>query len=787
MAFDKKKFIGRFAQEANEHIAKLNEGLLALEKGSDDEEVLNQVFRSAHTIKGSSRILSLNEITEVAHKLEDILDGFRAKEIEPSKALYNVLFKAVDVVGSLVEQIQSDQEIDIDVSIICNELDRAVKGEVEEPEPPKVEPAKTAPVTETKQDAAVETAPEKPAVSEEPQSKETPQPEASPKTPLKIPAEAIDPETIPRPEASPQAPKKAPAAVVKPKSEETIRIHTGKLDETIKLMGEMVSSQNQMRETLSDLKEIEQLAQKHLMLASKVEKDELSSGNGQNSDFFNSTQLLHSKIKQLDTITKDILNLQSLLNVELREKVLNMRMLPIWTVLDSFPRLVRDISASFGKNIDFIIEGGETELDKKIIEQIGDPLLHMIRNSVDHGIESPEERLKAGKPEMATLRISASYEGGNMLIEVSDDGAGIPIEKIREKALQRKLFDEAKLKNMPEAEIIDLIFRPGFSTSPIITDISGRGVGMDVVRKNIVEQLKGSIQVQTAEGKGTVFSIRLPLTLAVMRVLTFTILDSQFAIAVNYVKEILKVPKSEIIEVVDKKAIRVREQIIPIVDLENILDLPEGNKTDSKDVLVVLVAWGSETLGLVINSLISEEDVEIKPMPSHMKSIELVAGATLTGKNEIILLLHVPRVFVLAKEVKERKRLGLAPEEEKKAKTILVVDDSINTREIEKSILESYGYKVDIASDGVDGFEKAMEFQYDLIVSDIEMPRMDGFSLIEKLRKESEYKHIPIIIVSSRDKEEDKKRGIQVGADAYIIKGSFDQSNLLNTVQNLVD
>jgi two-component system, chemotaxis family, sensor kinase CheA len=479
---------------------------------------------------------------------------------------------------------------------------------------------------------------------------------------------------------------------------------------------------------------------------------------------------------------RDVLNIHGLLTEGLREKILQLRMMPLSSAVETFPRLVRDLSLSSGKEVEFFLEGVDTEMDKLVIEKIGDPLLHMIRNSVDHGIERPEEREKKGKPRKGTIKVSAGYEGGNVHIKISDDGGGIPLDSIKEKAMQRNLRHKEELSNMSDAEIANLIFEPGFSTSAIITDISGRGVGMDVVKGNIVEQLKGSIQTETTPDEGTCFTIRVPLTLTVMRILLFSVSQTIFGFPISSIREIIRVQKSEIIEVVNKKAIRLRDQIIPITDLKKIIKLPESEERE--DAVILILAMGNEMIGVMIDSLISEEDMEVKPLPSHMRNSDLASGATITGKGDVVILLHVPKIMEKSKMHHEGKKINRPIKKEKQR--ILVVEDSVSTREIEKSILESYGYQVDIASDGIEGLEKTQKVKYDLVLSDIEMPRLDGFSLVEKLRSTEDYKHTPIIIVSSRDREEDKRRGIEVGADAYIIKGNFDQSNLIATVQNLI-
>ena len=307
---------------------------------------------------------------------------------------------------------------------------------------------------------------------------------------------------------------------------------------------------------------------------------------------------------------------------------------------------------------------------------------------------------------------------------------------------------------------------------------------MDVVKDSVVNQLKGSIHIQSVEGKGTSFFLKLPLTIAVMKIFLVTVGASLIGLIVDSLVEVLDVERSEIIDVVDKKAIRLREKLLPVVELSSVLSLQTEAKPGSRATVAIL-SYGEELLGVIVDALVGEENMEIKPLPQHMKNSGIVSGVSMTGKNDLVIVLNVANVFSIAKGLGSPVAATVAPVAQKSI-YILVIDDSVNTREIERNILESYGYQVDVAVDGVDGYEKAQGFHYNLIVTDVEMPRMDGFSLTEKLRRDDAYKHTPIIIVSSRDKAEDKKRGMLAGASAYIVKGSFDQSNLLATIQTLV-
>ena len=751
MKIDKTKYIGRFCDEATEHLKKISDGLVTLEKVQDDAETMNLIFRSAHTIKGSGRMLGLSRIGAVAHILEDVLETVKKGELKLTQAQFSVLFNAVDAASAaLVDVRQSQSDTGFDHEPVLASLSGILKGD---------EPQKDIAVLE-------QTASGHPAAP--------PLGAALPETPLS---------------SSPGKPYTATSVVQREaaaKTDETLRISASKLDEAIKIMGEIISSQSRLREHGNTLESI----LKNLRRAIETLPENIGKDKHEQNAYEETKAALASSansIQQLWAEYKNDVAYQSILTDQLIDRGSRLRMLPISTILDTFPRYARDLAVSCNKTIELKITGGETELDKKVIENIGDPLMHMIRNCIDHGIESAEQRKKSGKPETGNITIAAGYEGGSVFVHISDDGGGIPLDKVRQKAMNKRIHTPEALNQMPEQDVINLIFMPGFSTSNFITDISGRGVGMDVVRQNVVEKLKGSISVTTEAGKSTDFHITLPLTLAMMRVFLVSLGDMVFGIMVNSVEEVIKLKKTEVIAVVDKKAIRLREQLVPLVELSALVGL-HGKSIDSTDDLNLVVLTSSgQKLAVVVDSMINEEDMEIKPLPAHLRHVPLVSGVALTGKNEIAMVLNTPRLFSASRNVNTVEFTAATGNNGARAINILVVDDSVNTREIEKSILESYGYIVSVAADGMEAYEKAQSFNYDLVVTDVEMPVMDGFSLTEKLRKVDNYKRTPIIIVSSRDRDEDKRKGVQAGANAYIVKGSFDQSNLLDTVQTLLD
>ncbi len=741
MAFDHSKFLARFVEEAREHCSRISEGLLNLENSPGDAEMLNGLFRSAHTIKGSSRMMKLTGVTELAHKMEDILDAVRGGKIVLTVPVSDVLFRGVDALSAMLERITAGDTSVEAPDALCEELAQAALI-------PAAGDAPVIPAVQVSPPAPVKPAPLEPAVEQT----------------IAAVAES--------------APLPTPA---KGRQVDYLRINAAKLDELIRLMGEIVSEHGRFRRHISRLSEIERATARHL----KVVAGQFHTGDDEHKPLIEAGTALQLSLRQSVRSMSDASLMQDHLVADLQETSLRMRMQPLSTVFDPLRRTVRDLAHEHGKDVDFVVEGGDTELDRKIIDRIGDSLMHMIRNSLDHGLENGAERSAAGKSPKGTINLSAFYDSGCVTISLSDDGKGLSVEKIREKALAKRLFESEVLEGMSRAEITNLIFMPGFSTSPIITDLSGRGVGMDVVRKSIVDELKGTIAIETREGSGTAFLLRLPLNLAVFPLFFLSAGGKICAVPATALVEMISIQRGEIIEIVNKRAIRLREQIIPVENLAALLRLTNEAAAEASEALIVIIRDGEEKLGLIVDEIIGREEMVVKPLPPHLQGLRMVSGVTIGERDSIINVLHVPELIRQARETGDPGRLRPAVKEERAA-TVLVVDDSINTREIEKSILEAYGYVVVTAEDGEEAFEMTREVLYDLVITDVEMPRLDGFSLTKRLRDDDRYRNVPIIIVTSLEKDEDKKRGITVGANAYIVKGAFDQSNLIDTVRNLI-
>jgi chemotaxis protein histidine kinase CheA len=655
-------------------------------------------------------MLKLLPVSDLDHLVEDVLGAVREGSRTPDAALIRVIQRGIDAIAAQVDAV----------------ADGAA--------PPPHDPALDEALTAAKGQAAVaDPAPPRTA------------------TPEPVPAGPIPAEARPDPGAA-AGPKTVPI-----RSGDTVRVPLGKLDELIRLLGEVVSSHARLRQRLGDIRTIEHGA----------------AGEGAIAAFARDL--------------RDDVFAQERLMEELHAKALVMRMLPLAIVTEPAARLVRDLARSLGKDVRCVVAGTDIELDRQIIDHLNDPLIHLLRNAVDHGIEEPARRAEAGKPAHGTIRLGARQDGSWVVIEVADDGGGIQVAAVREKAVRKGIITAEQAAAMTEAEAIDLIFAPGFSTSPIVTDVSGRGVGMDVVKRTIVDDMRGVVEVDTALGRGTTFSLRLPLSLAVMRVLTVTAGGHDFGFTAQHIVHILELAADRLLRVAGREAVVFDNEFVPVVALAPLIGLPDEPRWRERLLLVVVRGRG-EKVALRVDSLVDERDMVIKPLPDHLRGLSLVAGMVMNGRDELVSVLHVPALHDRARAGMDLARAAApaAATGEGRVRRVLVVDDSLNTREIEKDVLEAHGYVVTLAEDGLDGLRKARQGDFDAVLTDVEMPRMDGFSLTAALRVEKKYHDRPIIIVTSLAREEDKRRGIEVGADAYIVKGDFEQTNLVNTLRSLI-
>ncbi|MBZ5488493.1 hybrid sensor histidine kinase/response regulator [Halomonas aquamarina] len=701
MALDIRRFIQRFIEEATDHLPRLRQGVSALESGQRDPELINELFRSAHTLKGSSRMLKLVPITALAHSTEELLSALRDGTQAPDDSITSLLNQAIDAIADQVNRLAQDT-------------------------PPEALP---------EADAALCQALEAAALSQPPVADDPP-----PNAALAPPAEVV--------------PSVLSSAASDLHLSDTVRVRLDRLDDVIRLMGEVLSGHHHLHTLAAE--------------ATSLSRSLSPTQQGRFSAF--SRELKDSVLTQ-DTLMSD-----------LHDRALQMRMLPLGVVFDPLAQMARELGRSLGKQVDCRVRGSEIELDRQMIDRLSDPLIHLLRNALDHGIETPTQRQAAGKPPRGQLTLEAWQDGGWVVVEMRDDGAGISLDAVRQKALAKQLISEEALDALSEPETLELIFLPGFSTKSMITDFSGRGVGMDVVKRTIVDELSGDLKLSSEPGKGSRFTLRLPLSLAMMRVLLVSVGGMTLGVTAPFVAELVKRTSDTFIDAAGQTTLILRNEFVPVIELADLLALPR-TQTSSDETLLLVVHQRQQKLALKIDALVDERDMVIKALPPHLRHLPLVSGMVSMGRNALVSLLHVPVLIERSRRATQR-----LPEASSSHKShhILVVDDSLNTREIEKDVLEAWGYQVTLAENGRDGLAKALAEPFDAVLTDIEMPIMDGFALTARLRENEGYYHKPIIIITSREKEADRRRGIEVGADAYIVKGSFDQNNLVETLKALL-
>jgi two-component system chemotaxis sensor kinase CheA len=456
------------------------------------------------------------------------------------------------------------------------------------------------------------------------------------------------------------------------------------------------------------------------------------------------------------------------------------------SVLSTFPRLVRDVARSLGKEVTLEIDGGDIEVDRSVLENIKDPITHILRNAVDHGIEAPDERSRRGKPPRAHIRIHARQKGDAIELELSDDGAGIDIRRIKVIAAKKGIVPEDVAEAMSDRDAMGLIFRSGFSTSPMITDVSGRGVGLDVVRDS-VERINGLIEVTSEAGVGTTFVITVPLSIATTQCLFVRAGEGMFAIPVTNVVRIMRVQQEDVGRADGRDALIVDNRPIPLVHLADVLGV-ERAESEETGGHALIVGSAEKSTAFIVEGFDGAQEVVIKGLPEPFQRVRFAAGATITGTGEVVMILNVGDLTRAARASGTQRAGRREPKArvEQKRPVVLIADDSIVTRTLEKNILEAAGYEVRIASDGLEAWNLLETAGIDILVSDIEMPHIDGYALTEKVRADERFATLPVVLVTSLDSRQHRERGIAVGADAHIVKQGFSQDRLLDTIQSLI-
>ena len=739
-----KRLMATFLGELDEHVRSLNRDLLALEKDPDGPsraEVFSSMLRAMHSLKGASRSVNVAPIESISHLLEELIVAGRDGRLSFDRDLFALLFTSADAIEEA--GIRLREEADLSDSPLVALL-------------PHLESIAA-------ESSKVDAAPAR-----------VPPPAPASSTPAEAPSGGTDP------------------AIEAPAGQSFVRVPAEKLDALLTHSGELLVARRRVGSRGDDLETIRDFLGRWRSEWRAVEKS-LSTLLGRPDA---PTELIPRRVastlrragENLGRLERDLDRLASAMAGDrshldrasglLEDEVRRARMLPFAEACQGLDRAARDVAQAVGKPVDLVVEGGDVEIDRSVLEALKDPLRHLVHNAVDHGIESPEERRGAGKPPRARITVSAALRGAQVEVVVEDDGGGLDLERLREQARQLGIDEPSDVRDLER-----LIFLPGFSTAGQITSISGRGVGLDVV-KDRLEQLHGTIDLESRPGRGLRFTMAVPLTLTTLRALLISAAGQVFAFATTNVQKLVRVGPCDFKTVEGCRMLATGGPLLPVASLARTLGLP-SREPPAKGPGVI-VATGDRRMAFLVDELLAEQEITVKTLGTRVRHARFFSGATIQPSGKIALVLNAASLV--------RAALGQAPAPSAarvrapspSRKRLLVVDDSVTARSMEKGLLEAAGYEVATAVDGEAGWRTLQEWSPDLLISDVEMPRMDGFALTRAVRSSARFAHLPVILFTSRGSETDRARGVEVGADAYIIKGSPERRNLLDAVAQLL-
>jgi two-component system chemotaxis sensor kinase CheA len=775
----RKRLLATFRNEAAEHVQALSSGLIALEKTTEPnqrQDIVETVFRETHSLKGAARAVGKSEIETLCQSMESFFSLLKQGKTDLSATQFDLLNEAVDVLGALL-------------------------GDVEET-PSK---AQLAAVRDLRQRLGTNGT----------RNTEAPPPAARhdiPQAPLAPPGTSPPKDT-----AGPAAPTAGKPIPDPPplRGGETVRVPVARLDAILFQSESLLAAKLTAHQRVVDIRAAQSgvtaLARQRARIAPEaralqrhLERGEQrgEAGNRRKGDT-RLRRLLEYLQQEDDFIKTHAMRLEALAKAAehdwrslgsmadgLLDDVKMALMLPVSSVAEVLPKFVRDGSRSQGKDVDFRIRGAETEIDRRILEDLRDPLIHLVRNSLDHGIEKPEARLAAGKPRRGLIELTASpIEGSRIEIVVADDGAGIPLDKVRDAAHRLGMAvapgnGDAGSGALDDDASLDLIFQSGVSTSPIVTDLSGRGLGLAIVREK-VERLGGSVSVSAAPAGGTRFRLVLPLTLATFRGVHVRCGEREFIFPTTHLAQVARIARQAIATVENRETVPLNGQTLSLVRLGQVLGIPaDKGKVRTESVQLVVAGTGENRIAFQVDEVLGEQEVLVKSLGRQLRRVRNIAGATVLGNGRVVPILHIPDLLKSAR----RAALSPAPASDVAAarKSLLVAEDSITSRMLLKGILESAGYDVKTAVDGLDAYTQLRTEPFDLLVSDVDMPHMSGFDLTAKVRADKALADLPVVLVTALSSRADLERGAEAGANAYIVKGSFDQSNLLTAIRRLL-
>ena len=804
-----------FRLEAESQAEILSSGVLAIEEQRQSAETIESLMRAAHSLKGAARIVGLDAAVQVAHALEDVFLAAGDNKIHVQPAHADILLSGIDFLSSIAASDNGNDATWLEQANRCvQNLQGLVSSSNQQVTELIPEPAGPS----SSKGEHTEQLVEQPAVSENSEktlsSPPVTQTTDKPKPRHTYPEDITETKSGSTPEIKPSAvlsvdvstqhtrqvqPDSAkthvnPNESSKDEEDRVIRVSAGSLTRLVGLAGESLVEARQLRPFADSLLALRE-SQTDLCDQITACEEEIRRVNLPPSQTVLIESLRQRSAQGLDKLTKLIEAFEGFarrnedLSERLHREVIFSRMRPLADGIHGFPRLVRDVSRQLNKQVQLIIKGEQTGVDRDILDKLEAPLSHLVRNALDHGMELPDDRVHNGKAAGGTITIDAGHRAGSLTISITDDGRGINTESLKTKIINRELVTPQVAERLSEAELLEFLFLPGFSTRNEVTEISGRGVGLDVVQ-TMVKAVGGTVRVTTQPGKQTCFTLQLPITMSVIRALLVDIGGEPYAFPLPRIDHILTCQREKIASVEARNYIDHDGVAIGLVHASNVFDI-ELPDSDEANISVVIISDRGQRFGLVVDAFLGERDLEVRPLDSRLGKVPNISSASLLENGDPVLIVDIEDLVRSIDSLLTGR--GISPidaaREELEAtitKRILVVDDSITVRELERQLLQSKGYEVDVAVDGMDGWNAFRSTPYDLVVSDVDMPRMDGIGLVTLIKTDAQRSHIPVVIVSYKDRDEDRLRGLDAGANRYLTKSSFQDDTFLETIVDLI-
>ncbi len=758
-----------FHTEAEAQTAILSEGLLEIEKDPTSAQWLERLMRAAHSLKGAARIVGLTQVVKVAHALEDCFVAAQKRQavIGPDQA--DILLRGVDTLAQMSKLSDKDYETWIadhqeEIDRLLSSLEAAKSGEAI---CGTFEAAPIPPIPNVEAPSA------KPGVVSPPTTVVLP-----PASPGRSETIGVKPSTTPGPAETAQ--------------ERSVRVPAESLSRMMGLAGESAVQAHRLEGFTTGLGALKSRHAELLRLLKDAGRaHENVSSVGRSSSALDEVlqkaescrQLTIQRIEEFDLVSHQLADVAD----RLYRETIASRMRPFADGVSGFPRLIRDLAKQLGKKVKFEVLGKRTQVDRDILDKLEAPLTHILQNSVDHGIETPTERLAAGKNVEASLKLEARHHAGRLKITVSDDGRGIDIEKLRKRIVDKDLAAEDTARRLSEAEVLDFLFLPGFTMADNVTEVSGRGVGLDVVR-TFLHDVGGSVRVENLPGRGVRFHLEMPVTRSVLRALVVEVAGDPYAFPLGRIERLADVAASEVRTVEGRQYFTLDEKDVGLIDARQVLGLA-GQAAQGEKWPVIVIGDEQVCYGIKVDRFLGERELVVRSLDMRLGKVQDLSAVSLMEDGSPVLILDVEDLQRSIQNLLSGRRLDKirsGVQSRKKQKRILVVDDSITVREMERRILQNRGYEVDVAVDGIDGWNSLYSGQYSLVISDVDMPRMNGFDLVRRIRQDSRFSALPVMMVSYKERQEDRLKGLEVGANYYFTKGGFHDDAFMRAVVDLI-